>query len=412
MPAAERARVQSLTLLRAFLALLQCWALSAPAIAQPEAVASTTPVVVPFELVAGKVFVPVVVNGSEPQWFALDTGSPMAVIDRDLCKKLDLECTPGGQASGAGEMGAEMWMVRGASMTMAGIPLPEGVPVVAIDIDRLSPYSAHELKGLVGNDFLSSHVVRIDYQARHLTIFDPEGWTYDGPGQVVPVTTAGYNFIRAQITPPGGKPIRATFMIDTGAGLTVSLNTHFVNRHHFLDGHIPAIEASVGFGVGGEVTESVARFDLLRIGDLEVARPIVMLSQDQAGALAMGAMDGIIGGELLRRFTVTFDLLHRRMILEKNASFGEPLEFDMSGLTLRAAADGGLEVFRIMPGSPAAGSGLAEGDVIEAIDGNAVAAKDRDAVRELFKRDGQTRKLTIRRGDQHLEVEIALRRMV
>jgi hypothetical protein len=54
----------------------------------------------------------------------------------------------------------------------------------------------------------------------------------------------------------------------------------------------------------------------------------VGLSQDTEGAGASTANDGLIGGEVFRRFKVILDLSRKRMILEKNSSFNDPYHFE------------------------------------------------------------------------------------
>ena len=63
------------------------------------------------------------------------------------------------------------------------------------------------------------------------------------------------------------------------------------------------------------------------------------------------------------------------MILEKNAAFAQPFEWDMSGaLLLAEGADfDAFRVHAVIAGSPAAQAGLVEGDRIAAIDGRAAS---------------------------------------
>jgi hypothetical protein len=60
------------------------------------------------------------------------------------------------------------------------------------------------------------------------------------------------------------------------------------------------------------------------------------VSQDKGGALASSKYDGLIGSEILRRFKVIFDYTRGRLMLERNDHFDEPIEYDMSGISLRA----------------------------------------------------------------------------
>ena len=75
----------------------------------------------------------------------------------------------------------------------------------------------------------------------------------------------------------------------------------------------------------------------------------------------------------MRRFTVTWDYQHERMLLVPNSQLHDPFEADSSGLhlTVRPPAFNIIYVAAVLPGSPAAAAGLLVGDVITAINGKA-----------------------------------------
>lgn len=369
--------------------------------------------VVPFELAGGKVYVDVMVNGRGPYPFVVDTGSPPTVIDSDLAAELGLAVTPAGEVGGAGEGSTAMSQVSDVALEFGGITLKRrAMPGVAINA-RLSGFSGRPVLGLIGNDFIATRVVELDYGRRVMTVRDPKLWDYGGDGAVIRTRRAGYTFFDGAVEPPGGEPIPARFIIDTGAGLGASLTSPFVERHSFMERAAPRLRATVGFGLGGEVRHAVCRLESLRIGGVEVPRPVVTLSQDRAGALAASRFDGIIGAEILSRFTVILDGTRGRMILEPGAWPGGPPEFDMSGMALAADGPGGrLRVMRVEQGTPAQEAGVREGDVLLAVDGAEVWATDREAVRERLKGDGRERRLELLRDGERLEARVALRRLV
>jgi len=117
----------------------------------------------------------------------------------------------------------------------------------------------------------------------------------------------------------------------------------------------------------------------------------------------------------LRRFNVIFDYPHGRVIIEPNAMFRAPYEFDMSGLflTSEGASSKGFKVYSTITGSPAADAGIREGDVIDAIDGQPVSKFTLDQVRQMFKdAENKEHSLSIRRNDKTHTAKLRLRRII
>ena len=369
----------------------------------------------PFRFSAGKIYVEVVVNGKGPYPFVMDTGSPVTILDSDLAKELGMEVAQAGQVRGAGEGSAAMGMAGPVTLEFGGLKVARRKMMTVTLNQTLAPMSSGPVMGLIGNDWITTRVVEVDYPGRKITVRKAAGWEYEGSGTVIPTRTQGHTFLSGTITLPGedSAPLKARFLLDTGAGLYASLTTPFVDKHRLLERAQPKFKTTVGFGLGGDVNHSVCRLARISLGGLTLEKPVCTLSQDQDGALAAEHYDGLIGGELLARYRVILDATRRRMILEPGPGAGEPFEFDMSGIV--AAGNGGkgpLTAFRVVPGSPAAEAGVKEGDEILEIDGRAVRGSDRDEARALFKGDGVERTLKIRRGSETLEIRVRLRRMV
>jgi hypothetical protein len=277
---------------------------------------------------------------------------------------------------------------------------------------RLSDFNGGALMGLIGNDFVSSRIVEIDYPRSVLRIRSAEGWEYHGSGTVLRTRRRGHTFVSGTVELQDGQEIPARLLIDTGAGLAMTLNTAYVNRNRLIEKCNPPFKATVGYGLGGEVRHAVCRLGALKLGDLTIERPVCTLSQDKGGALASPDWDGLIGGELLSRFKVIFDGPGHRMILEPGPAADQPFETDMSGIALRGGPTGDLSIYRIVKDSPADRAGLQEGDVVLSVDGHTVSGADRDSVRLNFRTDGAVHNLRIRRGDQEQTVKLTLQRMV
>jgi C-terminal processing protease CtpA/Prc len=122
----------------------------------------------------------------------------------------------------------------------------------------------------------------------------------------------------------------------------------------------------------------------------------------------------LIGGEILGRFKVVFDYSRRRMMLEPNSRFSEPYESDMSGLDLVTEGDdfSVMVVNEVEKGSPAEAAGIQEADTITGIDGHAVKEFTITQIRRMFMQAGKEYLISLKRGQQELQVKLKLRRLI
>jgi hypothetical protein len=173
----------------------------------------------------------------------------------------------------------------------------------------------------------SRYAVEIDYLGNKISLYDPQTYTYSGAGESIPLTMRGdYLFVSAKIEMPGRPPLEGQFLVDTGGGfVTVILNAPFARSRNLSAPTKRAVLDRSLSGLGGEIRLLVSRATSFALGKLAIPEPIVYVSQDRGGALASPDFDGVIGGEILRRFKVIFDYARRRLILEPNAHYAQPV---------------------------------------------------------------------------------------
>jgi PDZ domain/Aspartyl protease len=366
-------------------------------------------------LLGGGLLLQARVNDSEPLWFALDSGGGSGfIIDSRRAKVLGLELQGGGESTGAGEHSVKFSYAENVNINLPGAALPPQ-KVAVIALDALEPFAGRELDGIIGYGLFSRYVVEVDYAAHRINLYDPQGYRYSGSGVRLPLTVEkDHFFIPVWITMPNRTPIGARVMVDSGAPTaTIVLNRPFVEKQNllagagrmFLDRSLP--------GLGGETKQLLSRASEVRLGTLSIPNPTITFSQDAAGSLADPTFDGIIGGELLRRFKVVFDAPHRQLILEPNAYFNEPYEHNMSGAGLRAEGKDfrTVRINRIIADSPAAQAGLREGDVLVSVDGKPSSDFTLSQLYGMFKQEGREYVFGIARGQAKFQTKIKLRRL-
>ena len=370
-----------------------------------------------FEISSNKPFVQATVNGSAPQWFILDTGCRgNSIIARECADRLALKHGAEEKAqigAGSGSDVALSTAKQPVRLGALGATLTVQEPLV-LTLGHVARIEGRRVDGLLGGDFLSGHVVTIDYARNKITIRDPEGFVPPAGAVVVPVSLeTGWPVVRGAIAMRGGAPIPCRLIIDTGVRFTLALFHPFSEKNGLHDTPGSLHDIVIGAGVGGLSRGDVARLDALTLGPVSFAQPIGIMSRDTSGIFSMDGPDGIVGGELLRRHRVTFDYAHERMILERYEEDRGPNEFDMSGLFLAVDPPDytKVRILSVSPKSPAAEAGLRTDDEIVSIDGRRPPRLKLDEARALL-RVPVARRLEILRGKQRLQVRLDAKRMV
>jgi hypothetical protein len=150
------------------------------------------------------------------------------------------------------------------------------------------------------------------------------------------------------------------------------------------------------------------------VGPYSVTNAPITFADDVEGLMAAKDYAGLIGAEVLERFDVVFDNPNKRIRLTPNASYGQPAEYDRSGL--RIGAEGPdfhrFVVRRTVPHSPAADAGIEHGDIVESIDKRSAGEMTLTEIRAMLRRPGGRYSVGILRGDRHLRVDLELRPLI
>jgi PDZ domain-containing protein len=295
---------------------------------------------------------------------------------------------------------------------------PVQVPGAALSTAPLKALSLREgraMEGILGYEVLGQFVVEFDYAGNALRFHDPDTFQAPPGAAVVPFTLYDTKpYVETVVELPDGRSLPAKMIVDTGSRAALSLATPFVDKHQVLEAVGKTLDAPLGFGVGGRTQQLLGRIKALRLGDLRIEAPVTSLARGTKGADADIDVGGNIGGDLLRRFTAYFDYKRGRMLLVKNAAFGTPFEYDMSGMLLQSAdlQFKRIVVAEVVPGSPAAEAGVKAGDEVQAVDGTAAERTALEPLRIRLRAPGVKVTFKLLRGGKPVEVTLTTRRLI
>ncbi|MGR3809381.1 aspartyl protease family protein [Jiulongibacter sp. NS-SX5] len=378
---------------------------------------------IPFKVYSNLAVLQVKIDDTDSLNFILDTGvNSIFITDPKIAEKMGLEYIREVEIKGAGK---EKHLMASVSINhtvhMDDITgYQQNIVVLSEDILELSEYMGVPIHGIFGHSLFENFVVSIDFGSMYINVHKPEKFKLKPRhGEVFPIiVTQNKPYIdNLQIideTSP--EPKKLNLVIDTGAGHALLLNADSDNVN------LPSktIRSNLGRGLNGEIFGEIGRVPVLKMGDIEVKDIIGSFPDSLAFSMKFPPTDadrqGSIGGELLRRFKVTFNYPEGYMALKPNKKkMKQPFEHDMSGLDIRAQKNN-LETYYIKgvsPDSPAAMAGLLPGDELVFFNQESAATITLTEIYNILsKREGKKIHIIYRRNGQIGVAEFELKRVI
>jgi len=281
---------------------------------------------IPLEIDNNLLLLRVSVNGSRPLKFIFDTGASHSAIDAKRAAELGLKTE--GQADGTATGGRiEGTFTRGVSFKVPGAEVSNQL-IVAIPFPEVPGF---EFDGVIGYDFINQFVIEIDYLNKFMNLYNPRTYAYKGKEKPIPLAFYGARvpFLTTKIVLEGKAPLDATLLVDTGADGTFVISGPFVAKHQLLSA-IPNSVKDRGRGAGGEERRTLGQVKAAHIGRFVMKDPPLALSLHADGSDGKDK-DGVVGGEIFRRFKLILDYRNQRMFLEPNKSFNDPYHLETEG---------------------------------------------------------------------------------
>jgi Aspartyl protease len=245
-------------------------------------------------------FVSVGINGAAPRWWALDSGASQCLIDRSVANGLGLVTRGSRQIHGAGKGTVRTDSVRSrVELTLAGRAIPTCEHFVTVDLSGTATGGYRRIAGILGYEFFSRYIVRVDFAGHTMRLYDPVNFRYAGPGDTVALDFArNLPHVAVRIRTARRPEVTRHLIVDTGSEDAVDDSA--VRR---TPGG-PAITVQTT-GLGNSYEVVIGTLDTVRIGR-SVFTAVPGVASDV----------GIVGNGIWSRFVCVFDYSHRRLFLE------------------------------------------------------------------------------------------------
>jgi hypothetical protein len=263
----------------------------------------------PLAQVTGKhdgklILVPVRVNNKGPFWFCVDSGASHTVMDPFIVARLKLKQTAAAATTGTGKGKVHVGHVGPVSIQLGSQPLTIEDPWI-IDLSGVPiPKWVH---GLIGAEFFERFVLELEPNRPLLTLYDQQKYRPAKNAVSLPLLNEDHKFfVQATIEVNTNKIVEHKLRIDTGSSDSVADEVTREGRQ--------VRETVAGRGLGDDFKALSGLLQALNLGPFR-----------WTNVWGPAIPQPLIGMEIFRRFTTTFDVPHRLLYLAPNEHLTEKI---------------------------------------------------------------------------------------
>lgn len=374
---------------------------------------------IPFRYESNFIIVKVQLNGAFPLNFIFDTGAEHTLLFKKTFTDL-LGVDYGKQIKIFGSDLQNFVHARIVRNIQFRVPPIDDVRmdflVMEEDYLNMDELIGLSIDGILGAQFFRHHVVKIDYRRGIITLFKKDR-----------VPKLGKKFIPYPVALNRNKPYlsansfinqidsaQLTLLLDTGAGIGLMLHSNTHEQIKLPDNYI---QTNLGMGIGGQINGYIGRIARLNISNFSFTNVIAGFQDVTHHELDRNAIkrNGIIGNQILSRFTLIIDYPNSILYLKPEKKFKKKFEYDKSGMTIVASGTylNHFQIMHVITNSPAHHADILPGDQILRINGIPTSFYSLAKLTKKFRgNDGKRLKLLVLRDGEKLTRSVVLREIL
>ncbi|MFH0734569.1 MAG: aspartyl protease family protein [bacterium] len=359
---------------------------------------------IPCDYYGDHVFLTININGNNVVWF-LDSGADVNVIDLGYATQMGLKPEGEMKAQGVDKV-VDVAFVKLPGFNLPGLQFKEQ-NVMVLDILPMFKQWGYKAVGILGYDFMSRFVVKVDYANKLVSLYDPATFKYSGNGTLVDAPLRGETFTLPILI---NDKYKGTWSVDIGAG-GCSFHYPYAKENGFLE--LKGTTKLSG-GAGGYNEAKSVKLNKLSIAGFDINKPVIdMPLNESKGAFASTDLVGNLGNNIFEQFVIYFDYKNQQMIFEKGENFGKSQNNDKSGLQIYLNNNTAAVLF-VSPNTPAEKVGLLKEDIITKINDITIDEKtDLYDLKEILKgKTGDKVIIEILRNNEPIKFEIVLEELL
>ena len=224
----------------------------------------------------------------------------------------------------------------------------------------LSSVYGERIDGIIGYNFFSRYIVRINFDSTNIEVYSPGEFEYPKNGTVI--RPAFTNLPIQNLHIKDKKNVDFNFYLDTGAGLCFLMSESFAEDSSILlSKRKPVITQAEG--MGGKLQMKLTLVKLVQIGKYKFRQVPTYIFKDDYNVTSYPYVGGLLGNDILRRFNLILNYPKREIHLLPNEHFNDPFDYAFTGMSLYYV-NGQIIVDNVTEDSPADKAGLKTDDIV------------------------------------------------
>ncbi len=280
-----------------------------------------------FKLVSNLVIIPLKINNSDTLNFILDTGiKSTMLIDASSSKFLNLKDMRSQKIRGLGQGNDIDVLVSTGNRFNIGEIFGENqtVYIVMGNQFNIKQKVGEKIHGIIGGEIFNNFIVEIRYSSQRV-IFHSKKF-FQTPSErknrtTIPIIILDSKpYLKTSLVLDNDSVVELFLLLDTGASDALWLFTASDSQIK-----IPSktIYTYLGSGLNGEIFGNKGRIKKISFGKFEILNSTASFPDTAAVQLSfnLSKQNGNIGGEILKRFNLTFNYFEKTLTLRKNFFF-------------------------------------------------------------------------------------------
>lgn len=361
------------------------------------------------------IFVKVNINNIKGLNFVVDTGVDETIINKRTAEKLNFKFEK--RADFKGAFGSDSVFYSENNIIVIENIKIDSLTLVQVPLENLEETFGVTIDGFIGEALFKRFMVIIDFEKEKIQLRrNPDDYIQNNTFCCLDLKIVDkVPVFQTSFIINNNDTLTGDFMIDLGFKNSIAFNSPFIKENELIAkmGKYYVFNAA---GILNEKKSYMSRMKKLKFCDYNLDSITYILNPTSYGTLAESDYDGIIGMDILTRFSsVGFDYKNNKMYIGKYIYLKDSVYSDVncSGLELKISThDSSVIINAVYKDSPAWEAGLKVGDELKLIKGQEVSRFELAEIKKMLREKGKTIDIQVKRGVKCHNFKLNLRELI